>query len=121
LSNVLPGTGTEDVVYAVTVNRTAQLRLCDAAQTTPIPDWRDEATAEPDLLEMTRQLTGLEFRDLVNSDEILRRDPYICGVCGGTFTLAEFRRVRGRTRSSRLPNPFAAGHPVHIGCGEGNL
>jgi hypothetical protein len=110
----------EDVVYSVTVNRTAQRRLCEAAKISPVPDWRDEGTAEPDLFRITKVLTGLEFTDLVKPEEVLRRDPYVCAVCARTFTLAEFRQARHAARTTGRPNPFnpfTKGHPVHVNCG----
>lgn len=107
---------TNDIVHAVTVNRAAQRRLCEAAKISPIPDWRNEGTPEPDLREMTRQLAGRDFDDLVKPQEVLSRTPYICVVCGDTFTSDEFRQTRHAARTVRLANPFTTGHQTHIRC-----
>jgi hypothetical protein len=107
----------DDVVYAVRINRAAQLRLCEAAKISQVPDWRDDLfEAEPDLLEITRQLTGREFIEQVEPHEVLLREPYVGPVCGRTFALDEFRKAKDVARIASLPNPFNTRHPVHVSC-----
>jgi hypothetical protein len=109
---------TDEIVYAITVSRAAQRRLCEAANITPVPEWRGEPFPEPELLQITRQLTGREFDDLVRPDEILRRAPYTCAVCGRTFTPADYRKARHAARRAGVLNSFLNGHPAHVACSD---
>ena len=65
---------------------------------------------------MTRQLTGQNFDDLITENDVLSRRPYLCRVCGRTFTIDEFNRTRHDARVNGLLDPFAANAPVHRDC-----
>jgi len=64
----------------------------------------------------TWSLTGLDVDDLVTEADILSRRPSLCTVCGGTFTVEQFRRVRHRTRVTGEPNPFVSDRQTQEVC-----
>ena len=68
------------------------------------------------LRNQTRQLKGKHLEEIITEDDVLSRRPYRCGICGGTFTSEEFKRLPGEARRSGLPDPFLADAPVHRGC-----
>jgi hypothetical protein len=109
----------DDIAYATRISRTGSQRLCAAAGIEP-PEWEDREFPEPDTREQTRQLTGLDFDDLIKDQDILSRRPYLCAVCGGTFTVGQFRRVKWLARRNGEPDPFGTedGAQTHEACGQ---
>ena len=96
---------TDDIAYATRISRAGTQRLCAAAGIEP-PEWEDREFPEPDTREQTRQLTGLDFNDLIKDQDILSRRPYLCAICGGTFTVRQFQRVGWLAGRNGRPNPF---------------
>ncbi len=104
-----------NIAYATKVSPEGQKRLCRAAGITP-PEWEDREFPEPDTREQTRQLTGLDFDDLVTDEDILSRHPYTCVICGGTFTVDQYWAVKYLARRNHSPNPFEKGEQCHESC-----
>ena len=105
----------QDAVQAIVISPKGAERLCAAAGLDP-PAWERMQTPEPVLREQTRQLTGQQLEDIITEEDVLSRRPYLCGVCGGTFTTDEFSRLRHDARQNGLPDPFATDRPVHGSC-----
>jgi hypothetical protein len=106
----------ESVVHGVIISEVAERRLRAAARIHEDLGYQGTETPEHELHEMTRQLTGLEFEDLVPPTEILGRRPYRCIVCGEPFSLVEYNETRMAAREAHEPHPFFAGRQQHVRC-----
>lgn len=104
------------VVYAVKLSPEAQERLRGAAGFHQDPGYQDLETPEPELRQITRRFTGLEFDDLVQSSEITSRRPYRCVICDEPFSITDYNETRLAARIAGEPHPFQAGQQAHVGC-----
>jgi hypothetical protein len=107
----------ESVVYAVSLSPEAKRRLRAAANLHGDPDDQGK-TPEHELHNMTRQLTGQSFDDLVQPSEIVSRRPYLCVICGQPFSLAEFNETRRAAKAPREAHPFLDGIQTHARCSQ---
>ena len=72
--------------------------------------------AEIDARRQTRSLAGRELDEIISEDDIVNRRPCRCTVCGGTFTVEQFDRLRRLHSESGKPGPFDCVDPVHETC-----
>ena len=109
------GWASDNIAYATRISPEGQERLCRTAGIEP-PEWEDQEFPEPDTREQTRQLTGRDFDDLIEDADDLSRRPYLCSVCGGTFTIDEYQKIKGMARRNHEPNPFLSREASHEDC-----
>ncbi len=101
--------------YATKITPEAQRRLCEATGITP-PEWKDREFPEHELRQQ-KTLTGRNLEDILSDGDILSRRPYVCFVCRGSFTVAEYWRIQLWAEMNEAANPFESNAAMHESCG----
>jgi hypothetical protein len=109
------GAVASDIAYAVEITPEGQRKLRDAAGIEN-SDWFGGDYPEPDVWDQALKLTGRELNELISDADIAGRRPYLCASCGGTFTVQEYREVKGTARRRGERNPFWSDRVSHPNC-----
>ena len=104
-----------DIVCAIEITPKGQRKLREAAGIEN-SDWFEGDYPEPDVRDQALKFAGRDLNELVSYADISGRRPYLCASCGGTFTLQEYREVKGTARKRGELNPFMSGRVTHLNC-----
>jgi hypothetical protein len=109
------GMGADDLAYAIKISPHGAVLLCSAAGIEP-PKWEDREWVEPIVQSQSWGLATRNLYEIISEDEIISRRPIRCAVCGGTFSIDEFMRLRDLSRRHRLPDPHETIQITHEKC-----
>ena len=109
------GAVARDIVYAIEITPEGQTKLRDAAGIEN-SDWFVGDYPEPDVRDQALKFAGRDFDELVTDTDIAGRRPYLCASCCGTFTLQQYREIKGTARGRGELNPFLSDRQTHSNC-----
>jgi hypothetical protein len=104
-----------EIVYAVEITPEGQRKLRDAAGIEN-SDWFVGDYPEPEVRDQALKFAGRDFNEVVGDADIAGRRPYLWASCGGTFTVQEYREVKGTARRRGELNPFLSDRVTHSNC-----
>jgi hypothetical protein len=104
-----------EIAFAITITPEGQRKLREAAGIDN-SDWFEGDYPETDVRDQARTLVGRELYELISDSDIAGRRAYLCESCGGTFTVQEYREMKGAARRRGDLNPFLSDRVAHLNC-----